>query len=206
VSGRRGITLLEVVIASGVLATIMALALGVMSSMTEHVADASVTSDLASRGRNAAVLVQRELRVATRSSLVTDAPDAQSGLFTRVHFRQVVGFDTTAKSVVVAPATGTAHDIRFVLDAGETSDGADQDGDGLVDEGRLVLYHAGAPVADVARDVRASSLVFRIEPSAGATPTAGDTHLYVSFELQQKGRKAGVIETHVEAFQVGLRN
>lgn len=204
---RGGFTIFEVVISSSVLAVLVTLALGIMGSMSEHVADATVHSDLRARTHDASVLLQRELRSIARAHLVLDTPDPSSAFFTRLRYRNVIGFDTSTGKAIVDPPVGTAaHELRFLLDGGETSDGDDDDGDGLVDEGTVVLYRAGVRMADVATSVRASSFKLALSPANGASAGAGDTHLTVELTLQQRGRQQNITETYTEAVQVGLRN
>lgn len=204
---RNGFTVIEVVISSAVLAVLVGLALSMMGTMSEHVAEATVQSDLRARTHDASVLLQRELRSIARAHLVLDTPDPTSGQFTRLRYRSVVGFDTsTGAAIVDPPVANAAHEVRFVLDAGETSDGDDDDGDGLIDEGTLVLYRSGVRLADVASSVCASSLKFEVSPGGGATAGAGDTHVVLELTLQQRGRQQNVTETYTESVQVGLRN
>lgn len=205
--GSQAFTLVEVVIAASVLMIIVVVALGTMGTMTEHVAVSTVQLDLRSRAHDAAVLMQRELRAISRTTIALDGVDPVSGKFTRVRFRSVAGFDTAEKKVVLDPAAGDPHDVRFELEPTETSNEKDDDGDGLIDEGRLVLFRGGAEVAELTRFVRGSSLELSLRPGNGAACSNGDTHLLVSFTLQQRSRKANEPpEEHTEMFHVGLRN
>jgi prepilin-type N-terminal cleavage/methylation domain-containing protein len=203
----RGFTVVEVVIAASVLVIVVVVALGTLGTMSEHVAKSTVQLDLRARAHDAAMLMQRELRAVSRTSLALDDADPVSGKFRRVRYRSVAGFDTADKKVLLDPAAGDPHDVRFELEATETSNGVDDDGDGLIDEGRLVLYRGGAEVAELTRSVRASSLELSLQPGNGASYSNGDTHLYVSFTLQQRSRTAGEPpEEHTEMFHVGIRN
>lgn len=205
-SGRRGFTVVEVVIAASVLAIVVALSLGLLGSMSEQVADSTVISDLRARGRNASVLLKRELRsIAGETVSLSDPDPDDTDSFRAISYRQVIRFEpgATPPEVLDPLPPASPHRIVFELEGGESANGVDDDGDGLIDEGRVFLERGGARIAEVARDVRS----FKVSlPSGASSVFVGDTHLEVQFTLQQRGRRAGVVETYAEGFNVGLRN
>lgn len=198
-------TLVEVVISASVLAIIVSLCLGLMGTTSEHVADTTIQSDLRARGRNAALTIQRELRCVVVTTLATSRPHPSAGLDTRIRYQQVVGFDTTSGDRITDPTGTSTHEISF--EAQEAENELDDDGDGLIDEGRLRLYRNGVAVAEIANGVDGHTVQFQLRDASGGAATAATAaYIHVQFTLQQRGRRAGVTETWTESFDVGLRN
>lgn len=204
---RRGFTLLEAVVAGALLATLAALALGTMGSASEQVALSTLQADLQARAHDAAALLRRELRVAARGSLALAGANPENGAqFQRLSYRQVVGFDAAAHAPLLSPLPpAPPHELRFEPEPGETVDGADEDGDGLVDEGRLTLARDGVDQVDLAAGVRGADLGFSFE-SGATTPQAADACLIIHYTLQQRGRRAGEVALRTQELRIGLRN
>jgi hypothetical protein len=209
---RAGFTVVEVVIAAALLATLIALAMGVMGTTAEHVADNTVQNDLRAQGAATSILLQRELRSVSRSDLELHGIDPSTGLYTEARFRVVTDFNETTGQPDKEPASPLYHSIVFEYEPTETSNGVDDDGDGLIDEGSLVLYRSGTKMAELAARVRGTSVAFKFATPAPPltpipwTPVAGDTTLEMTFMLQQRGRQPGVLDTHQVEFLIGLRN
>lgn len=218
--GRRGFSLLEAVIAGTILAGAIGLALGVLGSMSEHVADATVSSDVRARANDAKKFLRSVLRgvVAVPGvsppapfagpSPVRSTPHPTTNLFTRLQYVTATGFNPTLNSITIS---GEAT-LSFVVEGGETLNGADDDGDGLVDEGTLRWTRVGLPARDVATGVDGSTLAVRFLPATGApnegtaTPLPTDVELLISFTVQGRGRQRGVVERVTETVRVGFRN
>jgi hypothetical protein len=63
--------------------------------------------------------------------------------YSTLRFRALVGLPTGSSDALGPPRT-----VAFVMDSGETADGTDEDGDGLVDEGEIHLVESsGSAVA-----------------------------------------------------------
>lgn len=201
-----GFTLLEVIISAAVLVAVVGLSLGVMGTTSAHVAESTISSDLRRRGQNAARILQRELRSVASETVQFSNPDPNvvDGYWT-MSYSQVVSFDPTATPprILDPLPAATPHRLRFLLDSGETADGDDDDGDGLIDEGRVVLERGGTVIAELASGVRD----FRFSvPSGASSVMVGDTHLRLQFIVQQRGRSVGIVESYSVFFDVGLRN
>ena len=126
-----GFTLLELLLAISLLGIVLA-ATAIVSSTGYNTYRASSAQSMAeSRARRALDRAANELRTAVADSLPN--PGGNFGMDT-LDFRQAVGVDG-AGSLVLGPLTRLA----FVLDGAEAANGADDDGDGLADEGELVL-------------------------------------------------------------------
>jgi prepilin-type N-terminal cleavage/methylation domain-containing protein len=130
-SSRHGFSLVELVIALSLL-TLLVGSVGLVSRTTEQAFRTGAASSAVELRVSAALAaVVRELEGATRAGLT---PDPTTGLGTsELTYVQAIGFDGTR--VVF----GNARVLRLEVEAGESIDGTDEDGDGLVDEGQIVL-------------------------------------------------------------------
>ncbi len=130
-TARRGLTLLELAIAVVISAILFgATAITVLRADAAY-REAEVGAEAQRLCEQTLDRVARELMNADRSSLVF-APAAPLPA-TSVSYRRAEGW---AGGVL---QLGPQRRVRFVRDAGELADGLDNDGDGLVDEGALVL-------------------------------------------------------------------
>ncbi|HMQ22242.1 MAG TPA: hypothetical protein PKE00_07125 [Planctomycetota bacterium] len=146
--------------------------LGVVST-TQRVAETLTTNDKTSmNSETIEVVVGRmtsQLRAAHRASFATKAlPIDVTELRATTVGEWIPAVEATArKNLRFTSAAGTmsmnaveateTREYDFVLDPGEVENGSDDDGDGLVDEGTLVLRRAGGPPLAVLRGVEAFS-------------------------------------------------
>lgn len=130
-SPRRGFSLVELVITVSLL-TLLLGSVGLVSRTSDMAfRTGAASSAVELRASSALAAVVRELEVATRVSLT---PDPTAGLGTsELRFMHAIGFD--GSEVIL----GNARILRLEAEEGETIDGTDEDGDGLVDEGLIVL-------------------------------------------------------------------
>jgi hypothetical protein len=129
---RAGITLLEVVLASGLLVT----ALGAVAMMSTKTEDAYQTA-------SAALRIEQNLHRALHraaSELTTTGSDhltppnpAEAIAFQTIDFQSVVGNNGGL------PALGSLSRLAMEISEGEIDDGVDNDFDGLVDEQEFVF-------------------------------------------------------------------
>ena len=216
---RRSFSLLEVVVASTLFATVIALSFSVCGRTSENMGETMAISDVALKSNRLAESLTGYLRSAQSFTLsATAAPNTD---FTAVEFRQVLGYDFDGED-----DDGTENDgvertpvrlIRFVYDAGEdTTDGADDDGDGLVDEGYLELREdknddgdatdSDELIAVLATDVAGDSLSFVNQPSGGASPDPGDAFLQISYTLLRRLPRQGEIYSFSTTLEIAFRN
>lgn len=128
---RRGASLLEVLLATGCVALLLG-AIGAVAQRGKDASSAAVSASVVSA--NAQRLVDRiatELFNATSSSLPL-APASQRAE-SLIEYRQVQGF--SGGSVL----EGAERRIARVASPEDPNDGQDNDGDGMVDEGDIVL-------------------------------------------------------------------
>lgn len=216
---RRCFSLLEVVVASTLFATVIALSFGVCGRTSENMGETMAISDVAMKSNRLAESLTGYLRSAQSFALsATAAPNTD---FTAVQFRQVLGYDFDGEDDDGTQNDGVARTpvrlIRFVYDAGEgTTEGADDDGDGLVDEGTLELREdknddgdatdSDELLAILATDVEGDSLSFVNQPSGGASPDPGDAFLQVSYTLLRRLPREGEVYRFSATLEIAFRN
>ncbi|MCA8971396.1 MAG: hypothetical protein KDC95_16505 [Planctomycetes bacterium] len=146
------------------------LLLGVISTTTK-VADTVTVNDQSSENEQSlGVIVERlvkELRAGHRASFSTKAiADDVTAMRASAIGEWIPAVEATPrKNLRFTSAEGKismnavlATDTReydYFLDAGESDNGMDDDGDGMIDEGTLILRRAGGPALTVARGVEA---------------------------------------------------
>lgn len=171
-SERRGFTIIEVVISTSLLAVLVILALGAVTSVAVPTSDATTRSFMASRGNSAMSALLTELEGAdfdlvagttfclgdlvVPSTFTPDSVDYASGgdslhYGRAVRFFPMLGWDPTANAGAGGRQLGGEVILAFVTD--EAVNGVDDDGDGLVDEMRLVRSEGGA-VVEMLTDIR----------------------------------------------------
>lgn len=142
---RRGVTLLEVVIATGCLALLLG-AIGTVAQRGRSAAEAGVSATaLSSKAQRLVDRIAAELMNATAASLpISPAAGRAAAL---VEYRTVEGFDVVAGAI----DEGARRRIARVPSPEDPNDGLDNDRDGIVDEGNvvLVLDTAASPVREL---------------------------------------------------------
>ena len=129
---RRGVTLTELAIATLIMAILMGLLGVAVDSTTDAFETGSTRSDLQSRARRAMDRIVREVTVASSASL---GATAETPFWTdTLAFDAIGDVDPATAAITWAPTR-----IFLELDPAETDDDTDEDGDGLIDERRVVL-------------------------------------------------------------------
>lgn len=132
-ASRRGSTLIEALIASAMLVMIGSTALLVSDTATRSFRTETQSSELEATARTALGKIAAYLRSADGGAINPPgvaAPDSTWWL----DFRRGNGFDDVADAVL----WGDPERLTFEYDPGDPDDGVDNDGDGLIDEGRVV--------------------------------------------------------------------
>jgi type II secretory pathway pseudopilin PulG len=130
-SKRAGFTLVETLIATTAAALLMGLVAVTVQRANGLFQEAGTASGADTAVQRAVERIARELMQADRGSL-TFAPNPITGADTLTYRRASAG---AAGGVVLGPL----QQLRWERSVGELDDGLDNDGDGLVDEGRVVL-------------------------------------------------------------------
>jgi prepilin-type N-terminal cleavage/methylation domain-containing protein len=139
-ASRRGFTIIEMLIAVMMLAMMMA-ALGIVSLTGRNAYEqAAVVSELESLGSRALARAVEELTTISGTQM-NPVPNGNAGSEV-LDFVQAVGF------AAGNPIWGPNQRLGLEYETGEVDDGVDNDQDGLVDEGQLVLTRdvAGNPM------------------------------------------------------------
>ena len=129
--GRAGFTLLELAAAGLLLGIILGAAAIVTTSGSKAARQAQVQLDVNQRARRALDRMDQELTGAGSGQLVPDPGPFGASSFT---FRRAAGVDGAG-----ALQWSEMCSLSLLLDAGETDNGIDDDGDGSIDERELVL-------------------------------------------------------------------
>lgn len=154
---RRGTTFVEILIGLAALVSLVLVVLGVEGSAERSLRANERAAEPVENSARLADRIDRELRMARSGSLLVpgvlgpESPvDGQT--YEEIHFRRATGF-TTAGVV-----SGPEITLRRVLDPGEVANGTDDDGDGLADEGSLLLETAAGLSASIGSRVTAFSV------------------------------------------------
>lgn len=209
-SERRGFTIIEVVISTSLLAVLVILALGAVTSVAVPTSDATTRSFMASRGNSAMSAMLTELEGAdfdlvsgttfclgdladptNPASFVVDAQDYAAGgdslhYGRAVRFSPMLGWDPTANSGAGGRLLGGEVILAFVTD--EAVNGVDDDGDGLVDEMRLVRSEGGA-VVEMLTDIRRGADAVPSGPTAPGPPyfeLTSPSRLEINFQIRNQ--------------------
>jgi type II secretory pathway pseudopilin PulG len=167
-----GFTLLEAVTGVVLAVSVMAFATSSLATTRNVLSQATSMADVEASAQRAANAIMIELRQsgspASGSGLAVDEDTSTPrNLTNRVTFRKNAGFDDVAGTVVWSDPI----EFAFEYDARESGNGRDDDGDGLVDEGRIVRRDF-APDGTTRTKVIATSVFdtvsFAIEPGGKA--------------------------------------
>ena len=130
---KAGMTLLEVAITLSLLGVVGTGIFMVLDSTSSAVETGVTSSELTAQGRRAMDRMTELLSQTRRASVLPAAPGAQAPASTRrIDFPRVVGFNAG-----VAAWSNTER-LEFQYVPGEVDDGVDNNGNGLIDEGRVV--------------------------------------------------------------------
>ncbi|MFT5049392.1 MAG: type II secretory pathway pseudopilin PulG [Chlamydiales bacterium] len=134
---KRGMTLIETMIGLTMMVVVTGGALRMAQSTTKAIGTSTTVSDLNLRAQRALDEIGEVLRTASRAGLTPALPgvapftvEANSVTYTRV-----TGIDDATQTAI----WGAPEQITFEYSPGDPADGVDNDGDGLVDDGRIVL-------------------------------------------------------------------
>lgn len=128
---RRGLTLLESVIGLAVLAMLFSSALTLGVSGRRAFQQDLGSSTLEARSRHALERIAAQLTPVVRTTMT---PNAQGQLGT-----STLSFRVCEGAIGGVVQTSTMTQIRWQQDPADANDGADNDGDGAIDEGEIVL-------------------------------------------------------------------
>lgn len=154
-AARAGVSLIEVAIVITLLGVFAQSAWMALDTGTRVLETGSERSALQARASKAMGQVTRALTLAGIDSM-TGVPAAPF-FDDRISFESLDAVDTNTGTL-----SWTAHEIRLESEPGEKDDGLDNDGDGLIDEGRIV--HVIAPGTAEEREVTIASGIAELYP------------------------------------------
>jgi hypothetical protein len=201
---RKGVTLIEVIVATTILMGVLGMTYLMLHTSTNEYANQSVHVALDERARDLLADITRELHNAkhpptTTMFLVSGDPDFDAAVPRAIdlNFNTISRFDYAASK----PVFGNAVRYWWELDIGEGTvrDGKDNNRNGLVDEGvikKTETFEGKPPVTtEVCRDVAYKGLRFRL----------GDHTVMVTLELQRRDARNTLVTRKAE-MTTDLRN
>ena len=209
----RAFTLLEVLVAGSLMVGVIGLALHLFAQTSGTVGESVAMADAGQRANRFEALLVEQLSGAWNLQL-GGASLSDDGHFTSVEYQRPEGLNYSSGSARYGPTRA----LRFELDSGEALDGDDDDGDGLVDEGDIVLYLGSVRQGALLRGVAAEGLRldFRaaggVAGSGGSTPNRTDEDLPIDRELQvtyvvlQRLPRRGDIHRERREVRIAFRN
>jgi type II secretory pathway pseudopilin PulG len=194
---QSGFSLIELVVAVCLLVLLLG-SVGLVSRTSDQAFRSGAASSAVELHASAALTaVMRELEIADRDSLT---PEPTTGLGTSVlRYAQAIDFDG-ARLVL-----GNARVLQLEVEDGETIDGTDEDGDGLIDEGQIVLV-VDAGLATERRRIlgRAVSALLEGELANGIDDNGNGLIDEPGFVLEWRGGALEVKLTIARATRGGL--
>ena len=188
---RRGITLLEVTVSSSIFIVVLAMVSGMLSTTTSTTSLVNSVTTAQTEAERVVAFLRDELRGARTSDML---PSGVSGPETSREISYVVVddsaplFDATRPGSV--PWAGERRILRFEADGDEVlDDGIDNDGDFLVDEGRLALYTSVGGV---------EQLLGVIATDLGSLDGSGGGQLWFTVDAVTQSLPVVSAEVHVE--------
>jgi prepilin-type N-terminal cleavage/methylation domain-containing protein len=189
-----GFSLLEVVIASAILALVVLATYGILYSSSTTYANQSVHVALDDLAREVLSDLARDLREAGKHTLTTGDPPAAvvpGTPYTDLRLGVHSGFSMADRKPLFADTVR----YRWVPARGETVDGKDNNRDGFVDEGEIEKMDRFGAVTRICPNVLTDGLKFTLDESA----------VTVSLELARRDARNTLVSRRAET-RIELRN
>lgn len=160
---RAGLSLVEVLIASGILSVLVTIVYLVLQRSSDTYANESVHLSLDERARETLTEISRDLREAGSATMRTGDPpvplvDGQP--VEDLRFGTISGFDPTRREVQFSNTVR----YRWRPALGEVVNGLDDNGDGRADEGTVERTDPSGKVTRLCGDVKVQGLKFVYTP------------------------------------------
>lgn len=183
--GQEGFSLIEVIIVTVILVVILGSVLEVLSVGLGTFNTGSVLTEIQAQARRVIDDVAKELQQAGMSTISPTPPATGTDGTTTITFQTCVGYSGGAN------VWSDVTTIEFAYEAGETDDGADNNNNGLIDEGvvqRTVVDGAGVSTTEILGHwVKEDGLRFNMD---------GDL-LTISIEMHKKVVEGDIMETEL---------
>ncbi|HLF92766.1 MAG TPA: prepilin-type N-terminal cleavage/methylation domain-containing protein [Planctomycetota bacterium] len=195
-AGRRraGLSLVEVLIASGILSVLVAIVYLVLQRSTDTYANEAVHLSLDERARETLTEIGRDLREAGSATMRTGDPPVPlvpGQPYADLRFGTISGFDPTRREAQFSNAVR----YRWRSALGEIVNGQDDNGDGRADEGYVERTDPSGKVTCLCGDVKVQGLKFVFTPNKVA----------VTLDLERRDPKGTRVQRKA-ATTVDLRN
>jgi len=209
-SNHAGLTLLEVMISAVILVLVLGISMSTFLRTETTVGESMTITDAALRANAFESILRDQLRSAGNHGNPSQAapPRNPNGDPTQITFTPVTGFN----AAVTPPVTlfGPVRQIVFVYDTGEggagSGDDVDNDGDGLIDEGRVELQDAGgAAIAVLAKDISGDDFSIANNATAGAVQAPAGT-IQVRYTLLNRMPKNRTVHRETRKWTMAIRN
>lgn len=179
---QAGFTLIELMLVCLMMAPVLGALLSVSGVVTGTLTANEGNAAAASQANAASLKVSSWLRPASLTTLKAKtgtapfADPVDDTDYDAAQFRLVVDFASD-----LTPQLGSLRTLQFELDPAETRNGNDDDGDGLVDEGKIVMVDDAGRRMGVAAGVEALTLrktgrSWTVTVSAAVRDATGRTH------------------------------
>jgi hypothetical protein len=191
---RAGLTLVEVVFASAFLSVLVFIVYLVLHRSADRVGNESIHLALDERAREVLSQLARDLRDSARETLSSGTPPAPvvtGQAYADLRFGVNSGYDLATRAIRFTQVCR----YRFVPDPAELANGADDDGDGLADEGSVEKTDRHGQVTRICDNVAASGLRFVLEGRL----------ITVTLVLAQRDSKGFIVRREAKT-SVELRN
>lgn len=191
---RRGLTLLEVLVASVIMSALAAIVFLVLQRSTDTYSNESVHLSLEEQGREVLAQIARDLRDSSAATMTTGdvpVPVTEGSKYNDLRFQVNTGYDLDLREVQYARTVR----YRWRMAADEVANGLDDNGNGLADEGYIEKSDRFGKVTKICDDVKKQGLTFLI----------GARLVTVTLELEQRDLKGTLIHRKIVS-TVELRN
>jgi len=156
---RAGYTMLEVMIVTAIMSSVMAASFSIITSSQKVQTRSINDGHMHEQARIIAERIAREMRYTGGSCPNYDVSE-DAGVLT-VSFRKCTGYDTQLQ----LPTWGNliSYEFKSVPDSGEIdiSDGIDNNGNGIIDEGGLYRLEEGCKERLICRDLEAAQFMIQ---------------------------------------------
>ena len=166
--GRRGFTVVEMVVATAILGVVTGMAVVSFNTALDGGGTTTVIGHARSQAEKIVQQLARDIRYSSTSSDGWEFP-AETEV-TAISLSRCTGWDGATQERTWGPVIQYSWEIDTA--GGETEDGADNNGNGIVDEGNLFCRRGTGPRTVIGRHVeRDSFLLIREETADGSAVT-----------------------------------
>lgn len=188
---QAGFSLVEVMIATAILAILFSAVLGTMTMGMQTFNSASALVDIQNQARRTLDDIARAIQPAGLSTISPTPPALGSPGTHTITFQPCTGYDVAND----LQQWGSVTTIAFAYERGEANDGVDNNGNNLIDEGIVTLLVAGSGNKTLGHWLKEDGLSFNLD----------GTVLTITLEMHKRGAKGLLMETSLST-SVQIKN